>query len=212
MGRHRCLFRVPLERFKSGDAFEKRIESRSVVFVVGGDAQKTSGLEPRGQNLQEHRVEEPALPLSLLGPRVGEVDVEGPYRLRRQRALDEVAGVRARGVRVGEARFRDAVPAEAVVGKRQFDPEEVVRAVAAGRFDQEPRLPASDLNLQGSPAAEVSLRIKKPTGPNLFVRRRGESRPGGINRTGSCRRSAQLTKPCRDGSRELLRARAAPDV
>ena len=80
--------------------------------------------------------------------------MEDAHRRRCDAAGDEEPGVRADDARVRRAGALDPLTGEAVIGERALDAEKVVRRPSAGGFDQEPRLPGAELDLERRAAAE----------------------------------------------------------
>src|SRR5262249_15867340 len=136
--------------------------------MVRRDAKRPSGEEPRGEGFERHRVQEPALDLLLLWPRIGEIDVKRRDGRREERAQEEGrVGAQDRGV--GKPRLRDALPADAEVADPPLHAHEVVLRTRARRRDQEPGLAAPGLDFRGGLVAEERARVERAAGPERFV-------------------------------------------
>ncbi len=137
--------------------------------MVGRDADVSAGLELRGEDLEEDAVQEPPLLLALLGPGVGEVDVDGAHGGGRQRRLDEAPAIGADDPGVGQPGPGEPVAADAEVGQRKLDAQEIVGRLAAGRFDQEPGLAAADLDLERGLPSKLPGGVEGARIPDLLV-------------------------------------------
>ena len=137
--------------------------------MVRGDAEKTSGLQTRSEQLEHDAVQESPLPLLPLGPWVWKVNVEGAHR-RGQKSFDEKAAVRTQDPRVTQRRSCNPIAADPVIGERALQAEKVVLRIRPRGRDQEARLPAPDLDLERRTPRKQRGGIDPSAGPELLIR------------------------------------------
>ena len=125
-----------------------------VLGVVGGDVDAAGGSEGPMEVIEVGLAEETALVVSLLGPRVGEVDVVDVHGFVRDAAGDEVGGVGADYADVADVPAAEAVNGPAVVLVGPLDAEEVDIGLDSGLMEKERPLAAADLDVDRAGASE----------------------------------------------------------
>ncbi|CAN0619038.1 protein of unknown function [Burkholderia multivorans] len=131
---------IGARRIAVGGVLERRIGAEHlqhllrVVLPVRRAVQVRAGLQARREQRDERRLDQPALVMARLVPRIGEEDVHAVEALRREHVLDHFDRVVLDDADVREILLADQLQQRADARLVHFDAEEVVAGTVRGDF------------------------------------------------------------------------------
>ncbi|MCH8241264.1 MAG: ribonuclease H-like domain-containing protein [Planctomycetes bacterium] len=124
-------------------------------------------LDHPGRGLEEVRLNESSLVVSLFRPRIGMIDMQNGNTCRRQMSDEQHLGVRTHHANVLQLPPGEPVGAVAKILVRPLDAQETHGRIRLRPTDEKPAFSATDLDLEGAGAVEPGHRID----PCLILRR-----------------------------------------
>ena len=127
--------------------------------MVGGDAELAGVGKAAGELHDVGRGDHSSLVVSLLGPRVRKVDVEGRDRAVSDAACDEISRVGPENSDVGHVPASHAVDTVFIEFVGPLDAQVVELGVCLGLIEQKGAFSGADLDVQGCGALEEALEV-----------------------------------------------------
>jgi undecaprenyl-diphosphatase len=130
-----------------------------VVLPVGREMDVAARLQAGDQQRDEFRLDQPALVMARLVPRVREVDVHAVQAVRRDHVLEHLDGVVLDDADIGEILLADQLEQRAHARLVHFDPEKIVGWPGAGDLRRGPAHAEADLQHARRTASENAFPV-----------------------------------------------------
>lgn len=163
VGARRVVGRGVFERRLGAEHFQHLL---GVVLPVGRAMQVRAGFQARRELCDERRLDQPALVVARLVPRVGEEDVHAVEAFRGEHVLEHFDRVVLDDADVRQALLADQLQQRADARLVHFDAEEIVAGAVRGDFGGRCAHPEADLEDARCAAAEHGV----PVGQRRCVR------------------------------------------
>ncbi len=150
---------------------ERREHLLGVIRPVGRDVQVAAGREPERERVHEIRLEQPALVVALLRPRIREEHVDAGEGAHRNHRIDHLDRVVTDHAHVGEPAPVDLAEQAADAGRMHLDADEVPFRMCRGNLCRRLAHAEADLQHHRRGTAEHLLPVERCTRERKAVAR-----------------------------------------